>query len=356
MNFLTTLRRNCMLPQMISSNIFTSYSNKKILILAEGFEARSLSWINDKENKIIFDNVFICKYRFHTETRFNEVLNATKLHCSCEPEILEYDRFEPTIFEKNFSEIINIYKNYDEIFLDISVMSKMLIMIILYSLKYFHGKISIIYTEPEKWGPKKEIYEETLLKKKIGSWISLSSIGVSDVVRTPNLSSVIMQNNPIFLISFLSFNEQLFGALINEISPSKLQLINHSCKRQDWRENAMLKIHNDVINEYFGKSVEPIFSTDVLDYITVFEKLASLYNKYCYEYRIVISPTGGKIHAVSAALFKLCCPDVHIEYPTPESYLFDDYTSAETHAIHQIVFDNFDKFIVDLSNEYNLNG
>jgi hypothetical protein len=47
---------------------------------------------------------------------------------------------------------------------------------------------------------------------------------------------------------------------------------------------------------------------------------------------------------------------VHVEYPTPESYLFEDYTSAEAHAIHQIEIENFNKFILDLSNEYKLNG
>jgi hypothetical protein len=341
---------------MISSNTFISNFSKNLLILAEGFESRSLEWINDKENKIIFDRAFICKYRFHKKTIFDKVLDATKRHCSNEPEILEYDRFDPTIFENQFLQIVNECQDYNEIFIDISVMSKMLIMIIMYSLKYFSGRISIIYSEPENWGPSIEKYEKALSEKKIGSWISLSSVGVSDVVRTPNLSSVIMQNSPTFLISFLSFNEQLFGALVNEISPSKLQLINHSCKRQNWREDAMMKIHDDVIHEYFNNDIEPIFSADVLDYITVFKKLASIYIKHCYEYRIIISPTGGKVHTISAALFKLCCPDVHVEYPTPESYLFEDYSSNKTHMIHRIDFDNFKKFINNLSNEYGLNG
>ena len=351
-----------MLPQMTSNNIFTSNSNKKLLILAEGFEARVLSWINDKENKLIFNRAIICKYLFHTETRFEEVYAATKQHCSNDPDILEYNRFEPTIFEKQFLEIVKEYKDYDEIFIDISVMSKMLIMLIIYSSKQFNGRLRIIYTEPKSWGPAKEKYEEVLFQRnqkkyeETGFWISLSSVGISDVVRTPNLSSIIMQNSPTFLLSFLSFNENLLAALINEISPSRLQLINHSCKRQDWREEAMKNIHDDVIHEYFGKDAEPMLSFDVLDYRAVFNELANIYREHCYDYRIIISPTGGKVHAVAAALLKLCCPDVHVEYPTPESYLFEDYSSEETHAIHQIVFENFNEFLVNLSKEYKLNG
>jgi hypothetical protein len=342
---------------MTSSNVFNLNSTKKLLILAEGFEKRSLSWISHKDNKELFNRVLICKYLFHAKTKYNEVLLATKQHCINEPETLDYDRFEPAIFEKHLLGIINECKEYEEIVVDISVMSKLLILIIIYSLMHFNGKLRIIYSEPELWGPEKEKYDIALLDKAINdSWISLSSIGISNVIRTPNLSSIIMQNCPTFLISFYSFNEQLLGAIIDEISPSKLQLINHSCKRQIWREEAMVKIHENVINDYFGNAIEQTISADVLDYITIFEELAKIYCKYCYDYRIVVSPTGGKVHTIAVALFKLCCPDVHIEYPTPESYLFDDYTSAETHAIHQIVFDEFNKFITSLSNEYGLNG
>jgi len=345
-----------MLPQMITSNNYISISKKKILILAEGFEARALSWINSEYNTLIFNRTFICKYLFHKQTRFNEVYNATKKHSTIKPEILEYDRFNPTVFENKILELINQCNDYEEIFIDISVMSKMLIMIILNSLKYFKGNLIIIYSEPETWGPSENMCIEALEKRKIGSWISLSSVGVGDVVRTPNLSSIIMQNYPTFLITFLSFNEQLFGSLINEISPSKIQLINRSCKQQEWREKIMEKIHDDVINEYFGNDIEPIISADVLDYVTVFNKIANIYREQCYDYRIIISPTGGKIHTIAVALLKICCSDIHIEYPTPESYLFTDYSSEKTKAIHQIMFNNFNKFTSDLSIEYGLNG
>jgi hypothetical protein len=346
-----------MLPQMTTTNIFDSESDNKLLILAEGFEKRSLSWINSKENKLVFNRVLLCKYRFHERTNFTEILKVTKQHCSSEPDVIDYNRFEPSVFEMQFLEIINTCNDYDEIFIDISVMSKMLILIILYSLKNYNGKIKIIYSEPETWGPTEENYNKALIKKENNySWISLSSVGISNVTRTPNLSSIIMQNCPTLLISNYSFNEQLLGALLNEISPSKLQMIGHSCKRQEWRKKAMIKIHDDVIYEFFHDSIEEIISADVLDYVSVFEKLTDVYKEHCYDYRIVISPTGGKLHAVSAALLKLCCPDVHVEYPTPNSYFFEDYSSDKTHAIHRIDFNNFKEFIIRLSNEYKLNG
>ena len=300
--------------------------------------------------------MYICRYLYHIETKFEKILKSAKLHCYKEPIILDYNRFEPSIFEQNILSISNEFSNYDEIFIDISVMSKMLIMIILFSLKQYNGTIRVIYSEPELWGPAEEKYISTIKAKTDGDWISLSSLGISDVVRTPNLSSVIMQNSPVFLVSFYSFNELLLGALINEISPSRLQLISHSCERQSWRENAMNRINSNVIKEHYSGEMEIDFSANVLDYSSVFQKISEIYRKNCYEYRIIIAPTGGKIHAVACALMKLCCPDIHIEYPTPESYIFEDYSSEKTYTTHQIVFENFNDFVFQLSNEYGLNG
>jgi len=345
-----------MLPHVNEKDIFKSSARRKILILAEGFEERSLSWIDNEKNTLIFDEAIICKYFNHKKTRFDDLKIAVKKHCKTEPIVFEYNRFEPTSFEMNFRFKIQSISDYDEVFIDISVMSKFLIMIIICSLINFRGKLKIIYSEPNQWGPTEKQFEEAISTKEFGSWISLSSVGVRDIVRTPNLSSVTMQNCPVYLIAFLSFNERLLSALISEISPSRLQLVNHSCERQKWREPAMIEIHKDVIDEYYNKGIEEIFTTTVLDYKAVFEKLAEIYRERCYDYRIMVSPTGGKIHAVSTALFKLCCPDVHVEYPTPESYVFDNYTSAESCSVHQITFPCFKNFIKELSNSYNLNG
>ena len=119
----------------------------------------------------------------------------------------------------------------------------------------------------------------------------------------------------------------------------------------------MLEIHRDLIESYYGKKeIDDIKSFDVTDYRSVFEYLASLYRNYCYSYRIVVSPTGCKMHTISCALLKLCCPDVHIEYPTPESYLFEEYSSDRISVIHEINITNLPVFIEELANEYSLNG
>jgi hypothetical protein len=59
---------------------------------------------------------------------------------------------------------------------------------------------------------------------------------------------------------------------------------------------------------------------------------------------------------LGCALIKLCCHDIHIEYPIPESYYIDGYSSSEIRQIHQVVFNNIPEIITKISSEYKLNG
>lgn len=346
-----------MIPELQTAQNSYNSKEKRMLIISEGFEKRSLYWISKKDNNTTFDKAIICRYSPSKKSHFEEMYDAVKTHTKEEPQILDYDRFEPTVFEQTFKRLIPGLKDIDEIIIDISVMSKLLIMIILCCLKDYNHKIIIIYSEPTSWGPTEKKYKDIISKKTRGTCIGLSSVGVGDVVRTPMLSSIVMQDCPIYLVGFLSFNEQLLNVLINEISPNKIHIINHKCDRAKWREGAMYSIHKDLIEESVGKDDSNMLpSFDLRDYKSVFEELSNIYKENCYNYRIVISPTGCKLHAISCALLKLCCSDVHVEYPTPESYLFDDYSSEKVSDVISITFDNYKQFISDLAKQYSLNG
>lgn len=346
-----------MLPQVqIASSSYNTKSTK-LFIVAEGFEKRSLHWISQKSNTTLFQKSIICRYSPSKKSRFDEILGETKKRTQQEPVILDYNRFEPTVFEHNFRKCVDEMVGIEEIILDISVMSKLLIMIILCCLKCYNGKLTILYSEPSQWGPSEKKYNETVKNRTYGTCIGLSSVGVGNLVRTPYLSSVVMQNCPILLVAFLSFNEQLINVLINEISPTQVQMINHKCNQAKWRENAMRFIHQELINDFSNSEFKDnVHLYDLMDYQSVFSKLAEIYRDNCYNYRIVIAPTGCKIHAISCALLKLCCSDVHIEYPTPESYLFDDYSSEKVSNVHEIVFDNYSRIVNELRIEYSLDG
>lgn len=346
-----------MLPDLEVAEKLTVGKSNRLLIISEGFESRSLSWITSQDETKLFSASIICKYdpasRDHFSTMYNAVFSRTKQP----PLVVSYNRFDPSVFEFNFnSKFSEIEPEIDEIVIDISAMSKLLIMIILFSIKRTNCKVRLIYTEPETWSPSLEEYTKYIESQRTSVGLfGLSSVGVYDIIRTPNLSSIVMQDSPSHLITFTSTNEHLISVILNQVTPTKTTLINASSGREPWRERAAIELCSNILNA-FSIDRDNIVSFPLLDYTDVFELIAKEYKKYCYSKRIVLAPIGGKIHTVACALIKICCPDIHVEYPTPESYVFDKYSSEETHQIYQIVFQSFNDFLVNLSYTYELNG
>jgi hypothetical protein len=333
-------------------------SLKRILIISEGFEQRSLSFLENSE-AICFDKIVLCRYLPKKESKYEEMKKViSKFHNKTQLEEVFFDRYNPFDFETN---IDNKFKNiniYNEVVLDISVMSKYMIMQLVYSLSCYSGILRVIYTEPKNYAPTQEQYQ-SLNEIQINATI-LPSFGVHNVVRTPLLTSIVMQKSPVLLVAFLSFNEQLIRALLSECNPMHLFLINGVPPSLKWREEAMRDIHKYIIKEYSKDNLldngRLIRRTSTFDYRETFELLAEIYKEYGIDNRIVLAPTGSKLQALGCVLIKICCPDIHIEYPIPESYYIMGYSSSEIKQIHQIVFDNMPKVLANISGQYQLDG
>jgi len=332
------------------------FSQNTLLIVSEGFEDRSLTWLASLPKSVIFQDAIIFTYRPEKKSRLKELKPLVESRTKKYPKILEFFRFEPQITESLLiNETKNWDKKFDEIIIDISVMSKLMIMILIVLLGGFNGRLRIIYTEPMDYAPSENEYEKQ--RSNIDWEVFLPSYGVHDVVRTSILTSVIMQNYPAILIAFTSFNEQLIRSLLPVINPTMFFLINGIPPHLHWREKAMQEIHGFVIQEYatqnkLDKEGRLVNRVSTFYYSQTYELLSNLYKKYCYTNRIILSPTGSKLQAFGCALFKLSCPDVHIEYPTPESFLFYGYSSKEIRSIHFILIERFSDFINLLKNDY----
>lgn len=107
-----------------------STEKKRVLIIAEGFETRSLSWIKSQPNRKLFEQAVICKYSLSKKNRFEDMIQAVTMRTNSTPIVIDYNRFDPTVFEQKFAKQISVLpKNEYEVAIDISAMSKMLIMI-----------------------------------------------------------------------------------------------------------------------------------------------------------------------------------------------------------------------------------
>jgi len=334
------------------------HGNKRLLILAEGFEGRSISFLTS--NNSFFDIIIICKYFPPKKSKYDELKSiiSTRYSKSKIYEII-YNRYEPFAFEIELQEMYTDFSVFTDIVVDISVMSKYLIMQIMCVLSNYSGEIKIVYTEPMNHAPIKEEYEKNKLLQTNAT--VLPSSGVHNVIRTPLLSSTVMQKSPILLITFLSFNEELIKALLSEFSPMHLYLINSISLNNSWKKDALLQIHEKIRKGYskdnpIDKNGEMARKVSTVDYRETFELIASIYKEHCIYNRIILSPTGTKMQALGCALIKLCCPDIHIEYPIPESFYVNGYSSSEIRKINQVVFYNMPKIIKKLSDYYQLNG
>jgi hypothetical protein len=163
-----------------------------------------------------------------------------------------------------------------------------------------------------------------------------------------------MQGQPTTMIAFASFNEQLVRHMLGSLSPHRLLFINGRPPRPDyaWRERATQEIHRKLIDEYANDN--PVDSggglvrtVSTLDYRETVEELDKGYRRYGLYERIICAATGSKMQTVGLFFSKMMHPDVHIEYPTPDSY-FVRGMSTGVRTVHEVVFDNFSQVVRSL--------
>lgn len=336
-------------------------NGKTLCIVSEGFEQRSLAFIQES-NSVHIDKIIVCKYSpARKESKYDLLIDTiNKLHSGIAGQeiILEYNRFSPYEFEEKLLQIFSDINTYQMVIIDISVMSKYMIMQLLCTLGNYNGCLKVIYTEPKNYAPTEEEFASHIQKQV--NFALMPSDGVHDIIRTPLLTSTIMQKSPALFIVFLSFNERLISAVLLNCEPSRLFLVGSvPAIEHSWREKAIVDIHKKIINEHKDDNqiddsglIERRVGT--LDYRATINLLAQIYLENCIDYRIVLAPTGSKMQALGCSIIKLCCPDIHIEYPTPESYYIDGYSSSEIKEIHEVVFENMPDILKNVTKYYNL--
>lgn len=338
-------------------------SEPKWLFVAEGFEERSLTFAGSLPVDVKFQKIVIFKNLPERKSRLDELHKCLIKKCDTEKDIdiVNFERDDPTSCESNIEKlIVELSMSGAHLYIDISVFSRLLIMMTVVSLREFPGKVTYIYTEPKEYSPSKDEFEKfvDMGKAELGAF---TSAGLQGVLRTVGLSSSVMAGEPCVVIAFTSFNPHLIGGLLRSISPARFVLIGSVPPRLGWRERAAQTIHSQIIDEYprdneLSDSGILIRSSSTLDYRETLDILSKLYKEFCFTHRIVVAPTGSKLQALGAGLFRSICKDVHIEYPMPAKYFSDKYSSKEIEKIHQIVFTSYSENLTSIEKEFGLDG
>jgi hypothetical protein len=309
-------------------------------VAAVGFEDRCFAFLNEalgcgaKPAKVI-----AIEYKPeglpNRKKEFVRLLAELRIH---EEDVawVKYQRTSPGQFEDAVESVRKICSQYGNILVDISSMSKMLILQLLQGLRFMQMNVRIIYTEAAKYHPTKEEYEEAKSRVRRSIPEFLSS-GIYDVVTTYSLSSVAMQGHPSVLVGFPTFNQNLLAAAIEEATPQELIIFEGIPHKSEnlWRLSAIAELNSA---SYRYRSRPPI-PVQTFDYRETVEKLTEVYSDYQYTHRFVIAPANSKFQAIGVFLFKQMHPDVHIIYPTPRGF-FELHTEG-VEAIWQISIDKF---------------
>lgn len=311
-------------PQIIKIDV---PSVKKIdcMLVCAGFEDRSVEALRRIRDagKSGFSLGLVSYLPEQPENREDE-LYAISRDAALEVTRFVYDRENPAGIGKKLKDFT---QGFGQIFIDISGMSRLLIVQTLAALIYNQNQqVSIIYGEADKYPPfKAEFQQQNNIAEPVFSYLTS---GIIEIALTPELSSVAMQGEPLRLVAFPSFNPSQLTNLIHELQPAYLELIHGIPPSQEnqWRKSVIRDLNFSALDGLYR--IENEHDASTLDYRETLHKLLEIYTERNMFDRIVISPTGSKMQAVAVSLFRAALHDIQIVYPTPQVF-----TAPEEHTL-----------------------
>ena len=150
------------LPQVLDAEKLETDEKRRLFIGAYGFEKRSFGgWVN-YQNKGVLSYALVFKYEHPKgRNRIKELRMALKRLGVALPVNVCYDTIAPhNIEDKIYAKLIELLSKTDEVILDISGMTKLLILICICKLEEFHGTVRIVYSEPNNYPPQKRIMKK----------------------------------------------------------------------------------------------------------------------------------------------------------------------------------------------------
>lgn len=330
---------------------------RRLFIGAYGFEDRSVGWVTIQNLENIVQNALIVKYE--NPKGKNKVLELKKSLKKIGVKRIKELKYgiitEVNIEEQIENELEQSISDYEEVILDITALTKFLILIFLCKLSKYQIDLKIVYSEAKEYAPSFQEYQS--VKDRIRKVINFPSRGFGTILRAKCLSSIRMQGQPVTLIAFTSFNEQLVRHMLGTMNPHRIIFINGRPPRIEfkWRERATIDIHRKLISEYpvgneFNEQSELVNTCSTFDYLETVNTIDKIYYDLNLYERIIIAATGSKMQTVGLFFSKIKHPDIHIEYPTPDSYYIKGFSNGML-DVHEIFISNFSELVSVLSSQ-----
>lgn len=315
-----------------------------VVICCAGFEDRALSVLDTSisSGERDFLLVAISYLPFVSQNRTEEAKRKCDLNGILMRNLI-YDRENPSGIGDKVLELTDGTKG--RIFIDISGMSRLLIVQILTALGGRTSEFSnttILYTMAQDYPPRETEVDsaiEKMQENQLFSAMFLSS-GVYEVCVVPELSSFSLEGQPIRLIAFPSFNPNQIAALRSEIQASSFTFIHGV---PPLPENAWRPAKIKVLNQIQEISSREDHEASTLDYEETLNLLLGIYEEHGVTERIVIAPTGSKMQTIAVGILRAFMGDIQIVYPTPRIFPEPDRYTAGMREIYRLDLDAFAK-------------
>lgn len=316
---------------------------------AVGFEDRSQAVLDDAaKTGWKADQIIAIEYkpvdRRNRRSKFARKLRELKIDPDKQTWIV-YDRFDPESFMPAIEAVKGRILGDRVVLIDISGMSKFLIVVLLQLLGDLQVDIEIAYAEAAVYHPKRSEFLTKRRKLPEASPDFLTT-DVYTITTATSVSSVAMQGYPMVMIAFPTFNHRELMALLNEMTPQRLVSIEglpHETK-DHWRLDAVRWINRNLGDYSIVESKE----VSTFHYVQTIECLEAIYRQYSTSHRIVVAPTGSKFQSLAVFLFKQLHPEIQIVYPVTRKFS-NAYTERHK-ALWRVSFPRFPDFLNRLDN------
>lgn len=329
-------------PESLLPNItpihLDSVDHPAAYIGAAGFEDRALAVLERAaETSTGFKYVIGVRYEPIDERNRVEEFTAKAKNLRVphsQVQWITYDRYDPQAFLDESGVIQAIANEVSSLVVDISAMSKLLIVALLQSLRHVSCGIEITYAEADVYHPTRDVFawhKEMVPREKPPEFLTTD---IYRIVTTNSLSSSSMQGYPVLMVAFATFNYRELLALLNEMTPHHLFVLEGKPHEdQDaWRLDAIRWVNRHSNDRVLGKQTVSTF-----DYLETIAALESIYQRFHHTHKLIVSPTGSKLQTFGVFVFKQMHPDVQLVYPVTRRFA-SEYTSG-CRAIWQLSVD-----------------
>lgn len=308
-----------------------------------GFEDRSIEFLKrSKDEGIKFNSIVGFEYlpedKKNMKDRFNSLSDTVYEN---DLKWITYDRREPEASTHQMENLAEFASYFENVIIDISGMSKFLLVNLLHHFQGISVNLDIVYFEADAYYPLRDEFKDKFdsASQNVPQFLTGD---VHSVVTTSSMTNTVMQGEPKLLITFPTFNNKDFSSLILEIMPQHVEVLVGEPLREEnkWRSEAVRKLNDAPLGD-LSSFEEDVVST--FYYENTVEKLFSIYNQYADSYRIVIAPTGSKLQSFASFIFKNVYPDVQMVYPVTQEF-YEEYSKG-VRQLWGVSLDCFSGFI-----------